>query len=57
MILPQFTRTADNGKEHALQVEVGEGSCDPDPVEHEVDDGHRQVQRAADDVTCSKEPL
>lgn len=40
---PEFAGTADDGEEHAFQVEVGEGARHSDAVEHEVDDGHCQV--------------
>lgn len=34
--IPQFTRTTDNGEEHAFQVEVSEGPGDSYSIEHKV---------------------
>lgn len=48
--LPEFGRTADHRKEHAIQIEIVEASTYRNAVEGESNNGHGQIQRAANHV-------
>ena len=42
--VPDFGGDADDGEEHAIEVEVPEESLHPDPVDREGDLRHTEVQ-------------